>query len=444
MAADPVTTAAAPAAERGFFGRTAITLGSRLLDLPTRYGMHLLVALRLGVEGSGKFYIVFSVLSLAAGGGRIGIDRALTREVARAMACDAPAEARRVIGRALLLVTALSCTAALAMAALALPIAQHVVGDGALALPLALAAAAIVPLALGVVAAGALAGLQQMAQSQMLYSWGWPALFCAGALLLPIDVTRAVLLIVGATTATALSGLALLWWQLPRGAGAGDAERPVPTPLVPLGFALFTTEIFQLLLSSAPALVLGVVADARAVGLYALAWRVALILNLLVSAIAAMAAPRFAALHARDATAGLRREAEAAIGTVLLLGILPLGLMLAMPERVLGVFGPGFGAGGLTLRILAVGQLIAMSSTALPELIGMTGHALALRRLNALSIASLLVLLAVLAPLWGAAGAAVAIMLTAAINAAALGQLVRHLLAFHPLHTLGQRLCRTR
>src|ERR1700755_2026070 len=87
----------------GFLKRTLATTSTRLLDLPTRYGLHLLVAARLPIDQVGAFYIVFSVMTLASGFGRLGVDRAMTREVAAALGRDLPGTARRIVRRGFML-----------------------------------------------------------------------------------------------------------------------------------------------------------------------------------------------------------------------------------------------------------------------------------------------------------------------------------------------------
>ena len=64
---------------RAQHGGALVTAATRLIDLPCRYGMHLLIALRLPLSEVGAFYIVYGVMTIAGGLGRIGVDRALTR-----------------------------------------------------------------------------------------------------------------------------------------------------------------------------------------------------------------------------------------------------------------------------------------------------------------------------------------------------------------------------
>ena len=148
--------AADSAAPTSIWRAAAATIGTRAIDIPSRYGFHILVAWKLGLVDAGAFYIVFSVLTLAAGAGRLGIDRAMTREVARALAeGDAP-QARAAIRRGIAIVAALSLAAGAVMALLAPLLAERLFHNRRLTMPLVLAAIAIVPMCLSAAAGGAL------------------------------------------------------------------------------------------------------------------------------------------------------------------------------------------------------------------------------------------------------------------------------------------------
>lgn len=427
-------------AREDFLKAAFVTLGSRFLDLPSRYGFHLIVAFRLGVLDAGLFYIVFSVLILAAGGGRLGIDRALTREVARAMAQDAPNDARAIIADGVRTVLLLCIGATILMMLIADPVARHLIGNPALAHPLMIGALSIPPLCLSVVAGGALLGLMRVGYSQAVYSWLWPAIFCLCALVVPLTVTSALWLLLAATSINALIGLLLLVWILPKRDVAAPAGQKVP--LFGLGWSLFTSEIVQLLLSSAPALALGIVSSAREVGYFALAWRVALILNLVSSAVASMVSPRFARAHTQGNHDELQTISIQALGIVFALGIIPLLILTFGARPILELFGSGYGDGATTLRILLLGQFIAMLSTGAPELLGMTGHGSVLRRINLAAALCLGLSLAALTPWLGANGAALATVSTAAVIGIGAMMAVHRYLGFVPLVALRSALRR--
>ncbi|MBN3858170.1 oligosaccharide flippase family protein [Paraburkholderia sp. Ac-20340] len=420
-----------------------VSLGVRLLDLPSRYGFHLLTAAALGVVQTGNFYIVFSTMVALAGFGRLGIDQALTRQIAMDVASGRAGAVRPAIKRALTLVVLASVAISLLLAAGAAAFAQYGLKKPDLAWPLVLGALAFVPQNVGAALAGALAGLQRVGLSQMIYSWLWPAIFCVAAIPVVLTggmtVAHALMLIAASFAVTALVGAILLKRSLAAvSAGesaGGESVRETPRLFKP-GLSLFGLEFTKLLITSAPAIVLGIVATSRETGLFALAWRLALVVNLLISGVTGMAAPRFASLYARRDLAGLQRSAAQAVGIVLCLALPCTICMLLFPERLLALFGAGYGAGATALRVLALGQLAAACFTAMPELLGMTAHTSVLYRINFYSVAVLLIGLAVLAPLGGSVGAAAAASLAVAVNGAIAAWAAHRLLGVAPLAAL--------
>ena len=398
----------------GALTRSLATASTRLLDLPTRYGLHLLIAARLAISDVGAFYIVFSVMTMASGLGRLGVDRAMTREVAAALGRDMPNTARRIAWRGMRLTLLNSAAITAALILLAKPVAIYILHKPAMAIPLAIGAVSIFPQNIANAAAGVLAGLGRVATSQMIYQWLWPGLFCAGALLFPLTVQRTLLLIVGAMVLNAVLGVALMLRVLPVRHEQGAIVVPA---LGRLGAQLFSAELLQLAISSAPPFILGIVASTVEVGLYALAWRIVLMLNLLVSAMAAVASPQFAAASAIGDTPTLRRVAMQTVGVTTVLSVLPTLLLAINPIFFLSRFGAGYAAAAPALRVLLLGQLSLILCAGVPELLGMTGHARTLLKINAVSLVVLLIGLGILTPHFADTGAAAGTALAMLVNA---------------------------
>ncbi len=433
------------APRRGLVGGALVTIAVRGIDLPSRYGFHLLVAAALGVEQAGRFYIIYSAVAALSGLGRVGLDRALTRRLAVALAHGDTRQIRPVLLRGLALATLLSLLVGLLLYAAAPLLARDLLGKPALTEPLRLAAFILLPQNLSTMVAGALAGLHRVGQSQMIYSWLWPSLFCAVALITGLTLPGALLLMALAFLAATLIGAILLLRALPPAHAAAHQALPARAhSLMHDGWALFSLEMTQLLITSAPVLILGMLADSRAVGLFSLAWRIALLVNIVVSGIAAMASPRYAALHAKNQAGDLNRAAAQAIGLSLLLTLPAVALMLAAPALLLGMLGHGFADGAGLLRILALGQILAAASASMPDLLGMTGHRAALRRLNLLSLAVLLLGTLALARFYGAAGTAWAVSLSIAVNGLGALVLARRDLGLAPWRALTGTLRRGR
>ncbi len=321
------------------YGGSLVTVGTRLIDIPCRYGMHLMIALRLSLDQVGAFYIVFGALMIASGLGRLGIDRALTREMARLLAADDAAGARAAMRRAAIMVLLLS----LALTALALlaawPLAAYVMRKPDMAPLFVIGALAILPQNFANLVAGALAGLHRVTQSQIVYTWLWPGLFCVWC--------------------SRCRCRTRMRWRRGGEYDARDADRRrdaaarsaavtpgrpsnPPEPLLGTGLSLFSLELVQLLISAAPPFILGIMASTDEVGLYAIAWRVVLVIYMFVSGVASMVAPRFARLYMIGDLAGLRQEAARALALALTLAIPPILAVIVFPDRILALFGQQF------------------------------------------------------------------------------------------------------
>lgn len=418
-------------------GASLVTTATRLIDVPCRYGMHLMIALRLTLPEVGAFYIVFGAMTLAAGLGRLGVDRALTREMARVLAGEETALARAAMARAFAIVGGLSLALTALSAAAAWPLAHWVMHKPAMAPLFLIGALTILPQNIANVAAGALAGLHRVTQSQIVYTWLWPGLFCILAFLLPLTDGLALAAVAAAMTLGAVIGGVMLFRALPARQAVGAAT---PAPLLATGLSLFSLELVQLLISAAPPFVLGIVAPTDEVGLYAIAWRVVLVIYMFVSGVSSLVSPRFARLYVLGDLAGLRQEAARAIGFALALAVLPIFVVSIEPHRILLLFGQQFAPAASTLRILLLGQLAATLTTTTPELLGMTGYARSLLRVNGVALVTLLAGLAWFAPHSGADGAALATTLTMVVNAVGTTWAASRELGFVPLSALYGRL----
>jgi len=417
------------------YGGSLVTTATRLIDVPCRYGMHLMIALRLSLDEVGAFYIVFGALMIASGLGRLGIDRALTREMARLLAADDAAGARAAMRRATTIVALLSLGLTFIALVTAWPLAAWVMHKPEMTPLFMIGALAIVPQNLANLVAGALAGLHRVTQSQIVYTWLWPGLFCVLAFTLPMSDANALAAVAVSMVLATVIGAVMLLRDLPEVSGHA-APAIARAPLLGTGLSLFSLELVQLLISAAPPFILGAAASTDEVGLYAIAWRVVLVIYMFVSGVASMMSPRFARLYALGDHAGLEREAGRAIAFALTLSIPPILAVTLFSERILALFGPHFTPAAPALHILIIGQIAAAVTTTTPELLGMTGYARSLLRINAMAMVTLLGGLALLCPRLGADGAAIATTATMLVNALGSSVIARRKLGFVPLSAL--------
>lgn len=174
-------------------------------------------------------------------------------------------------------------------------------------------------------------------------------------------------------------------------------------------------------------LVLAIVVSPREAGIYAVVTRCVRAGQIVEHAIRVTVAPRISALAATSSTAD-----QAALFTLtsraLVTVAVPAYVSLAvLAPQVLGLFGAGFDEGAVALRIASAGMALAVSAGALQSLILMAGrsHWQLGNKVAALVVAG--VLLAVLVPRFGMAGAAVAWMAAVLTDTVRAGRQVRRL-----------------
>ena len=171
---------------------------------------------------------------------------------------------------------------------------------------------------------------------------------------------------------------------------------------------LLLMAVIRALLSRADLLILGLLADPAAVGVYAVACRTSELVVFALAAINTIFTPNIAALYAQGDRAGLQTMVTATAWWASL-SALVVGLPLfALSGLVLSVFGDAFGSGSLALRILLLGQLINATAGSVDPMLTMTGHERqAAVVLGGAAIGQVALSLALI-PGFGAEGAAVA------------------------------------
>jgi O-antigen/teichoic acid export membrane protein len=170
----------------------------------------------------------------------------------------------------------------------------------------------------------------------------------------------------------------------------------------------WTVDVLQVLLLWADTLILGVFYPSAVPGVYSVSTRVVLFASIGLSALNLVVAP----FAARALRSGDRGELSAAYAMAArwsgILVLVPLGLVLAVREDVLRVFGPAFVQGATPLAVLAIGFGVNAAC-------GPAGVLLTMSSLNRVVLADNLVAVGLnvglnlaLVPTWGMTGAAVA------------------------------------
>lgn len=372
------------------------------------FGVSVLLARLLGATGYGYYAYLLVWLSILVNLATLGADRVLVRDLGvfaarrdwtRLWTQWAWAN-RLTLGASLIVAAAVSLALALWPGRIDAE-QRSVLGIGMAALPF---------LALTLVRQAALQSLGQSAVGQLPERLARPALAAAIAAGLYLwqrgslsAVQAAVALIVAAALALGISQAWLWRCHLP---AAPARKTDAAQAWLSSGARLMLTILLAVLGEQTTLLVLGAFAGPADVAVYSVAASGSRIVAMGLLALNVPLGPRLAQLHASGDRAALAALVRRSRRVALLVTGAFFIVLVVFRDVFLGLFGPEFRAGGLTLMILCVGQLVNGASGPVGLVLSMTGHERDVVVAMVVNVALGLTASAVLVPRWGAAGAA--------------------------------------
>jgi O-antigen/teichoic acid export membrane protein len=177
---------------------------------------------------------------------------------------------------------------------------------------------------------------------------------------------------------------------------------------IKVALPLLLITVFNKVMSRSGIIILGSSSGTTEAGIYALVNRIASIIPFSLAAVNTIAAPVISELFAQQRMAELQRIITLAARGIFVLSV-PVALgMVILGKSILGLFGPAFVKGYFALTILTGGQLINTLTGSVGFLMTMTGYHN--QAAKVLGVSSLLNILfnALLVPVYGMAGSAIA------------------------------------
>lgn len=256
----------------------------------------------------------------------------------------------------------------------------------------------------------------------------------AGALLLLTGYVSAILLIV--VNAAVLLGAFAYQSRVFRRHLPPVARVTRPTHAtrewLAVSMPLLLVEEFGLLLGKADMLMIGAFIGSESLGVYHVALRLAALVSFILTGFIAAVGPRISALYAQGNLAGLQRIASFVAHAVFWPSLAAGIVLIVFAEPMLQLFGTEFTIGRWPLVILVIGQLINTGTGAVWQLLALTGHHKLIARVVIWGAGINILLNAILIPLFGLIGAAIAWTVCALIVNVWMHQLVVHHVAIRP------------
>ncbi|GMT42520.1 MAG: hypothetical protein IEMM0002_0931 [bacterium] len=394
----------------------AVAFAIRLIGAGLEFGFTVLLARMLGADGTGIYFLAFTVVTIGTVFGRMGLDNVMLRFTAANAVVEDWKAVKGVYRQGIKLAFAASTAAALVIFISAPILAEQIFKKPDLLIPLRWMALAVVPLSLLYLHAESLKGLKRILDSQLVYGVGVPALSLAGVHFLSgyWGVLGAVWAFTIASVITAIAGFWLWKVATPQ---LKDIEgtfsiRKILNSCLPL----FWARSMRLALGWTAPFMLGIWGTKSDVGIFSAALRVSLLMSIFLFAFNSIAAPKFAALYKQRDMDALNSTARKTTLLMLILTSPVFILFFFTPDWVMSLFGSRFSEeGSAVLAILAVGQLINVMTGPVGYLLAMSGNERPLRNNVAAALALNVILNAILIPLAGVVGVALSMAISLAV-----------------------------
>jgi O-antigen/teichoic acid export membrane protein len=189
-----------------------------------------------------------------------------------------------------------------------------------------------------------------------------------------------------------------------------------PGEWIKTSFPLMVTQSLNLLLSQTSPIILGLIANATAVGLYSAAFRIAYLINFLPYAVSFVIAPIVAELYANGEIEKLQKILTGSVRITFLAGSGVMLIFIIFGNNLLLLFGTEFSAAFKVLIILMVGNLLDIAFGQSMIIMSMTGFQKAVAFIYGATSIINVVLNLILIPGMGFEGAAIASTICLIIN----------------------------
>jgi O-antigen/teichoic acid export membrane protein len=383
----------------------------KLAGLGVGYVFTLVVTRFLGADAFGVLSLCIAVLTLATIVGRCGVDTALLRLVAVSAEANRATEIRRRVRAGLVVVGAASGVVATLTWISADFWARTLVHDPGARSFFRVAALGVPPLSIAFVSFQSLRGLKRITA---FVFFEYVARFLFALALLPV-----VLLVVAGPMAGILAYVGGLWALaiastivLFRVSAATNDDPSSEDEnryrkLLSIGLPLLVASSIMFVKGWIDTIMIGMYHDPRAVGIYAVALKLATLTTLPLLAINSIAAPKFAVSHGNQDVGAMAKVCEQS-GRLIAATTIPIaaGLLVA-PRLWLSLFGSEFAEGAPALVVLAGGYLFSALAGSVGYLLQMAGRQVAFQNITTLIMILNVLTNWLLVPRYGITGAAV-------------------------------------
>lgn len=371
---------------------------------------NLVLARLLGPEGAGIFFLALTIITIASVISRLGLDQALLRFISAHAVGGDWGKIGNIHRKSIYLVSGTGLLLTILIYFSAPSLALGLFSKPELTVPLRIMVLAIWPLGLLSLNSESLRALKKIRDAMLTHSQGLGIATASLGLLLALAGRYGIN---GAAAAYLMAACIMLlasqiiWRRSAKQSYNAQGTFNTGT-LLSTGLSLLLIASMTMVMNWTDTVMLGIWQTSVQVGIYNIALRTALLTSFLLSAAATILAPKFSSLYTTGDLKSLEELVRKSTRVIASSAALVTLILVLAPRSVLGLFGPGFQTGATALIILAIGQFINASVGCLGHLLIMTGNHRSLHWITLLSAVLNIALNALLIPVYGINGAAMA------------------------------------
>jgi O-antigen/teichoic acid export membrane protein len=339
------------------------------------------LARTLGPQGSGRFMLALTCVTLATVIAKAGLDSVLVRNIATNASLGNWRSVVSVWHNSMSISIPVSLAVGFILFVSAHLLANRFFRDPSLSTYIRIMAPAVPLLAATTLHSEMLRGLKHVGTYQALQGVVIPGTATLGLLILApfyggIGAAVSYLL---STVIAAMAAVTL--WRRALPSQISNGEEITRLELVRSGLPLLWAASMFFLNSWVATIVLGIYGTPKDVGLFNAANKLAWITTFVLLAVNSIAAPKFAAIYRSGSVADLERIAVQTTRLMMMVATPVLIACLIVPTFLLGLFGEEFRIAAPILQILVFGQATNVATGSAGQLLIMTGHEKDLRNL---------------------------------------------------------------
>jgi O-antigen/teichoic acid export membrane protein len=378
-------------------------------------GLSVFLGRTIRAEGLGIINLTNQIINILIVVGLVGMRQVIVKEIAIAHSKKEYARIGDVMHTAYWLNGGVTLAISVLFIFLSPWISNELFHEPRLTYPLMIALVVLTPRVFSQVFSSALVGYRKIWQSNLANQT--LSVAAAGFFLLLLWLFKQEITIVIVAVCYAIGRIVVtitlgaFWRTLYRHKGQRNT---VIRQLMKTASPLFFVAIAGIIMTNADTVILGALTDAKNVGLYTVAARIALITGFFLQVTNAAISPKLAALYESGKVKELEKMVKSVTRGLAFFGLVPLLIYILFGRFILSIWGDEFVSAYWILLILSIGQFINISTGAVGLILIMTGFEKDQKNLSLFFLVLNIVALLIFIPIWGVLGAAISTAFTSA------------------------------